>query len=172
MSPVSHSEIDQSRLTRFLGFRLTRAKVQVHKIFLRRLSVLELSATEFSVLVLVGANPGVYLRQLGSALDVSPPNLVAVVDRLVQRGVLARLPSAEDRRLQELHLTDAGRHLLARAEAQVEMFETGLEQSLSVAERRCLDSALKKLAAFDPPRADPPGEPSGDPRDDPNQAGA
>lgn len=147
---ASLPEIDQSRLTRFLGFRLTRAKVQVHKLFVKRLATWELSATEYSVLVLIDANPGVYLRQLGSALDISPPNLVPVLDRLSQRHLLMRQPSAEDRRLQSLYLTEAGQALLRQAESEVEQFEQGLEQALTATERRYINSGLKKLGCLDP----------------------
>lgn len=156
MAPLAHRtspavnaampEIDSSRLTRFLGFRLTRAKVHVHRHIQKQLAGWSLSATEFSVLVLVEANPAVYLRQLASALDLSPPNLVPVIDRLVQRGLLEKQVSAEDRRMQVLGLTSAGRCLLADAEAEVVAFEQALEQALTVTERRHVDSALKKLA--------------------------
>lgn len=146
---ASLPEIDQSRLTRFLGFRLTRAKVQVHRLFVKQLAAWDLSATEYSVLVLIDANPGVYLRQLGSALDISPPNLVPVVDRLSKRHLLMRKPSAEDRRLQSLYLTEAGQALLHQAESEVERFEQGLEQALSATERRYINSALNKLGRLE-----------------------
>lgn len=144
----NEEEIDLSRLQRFLGYQLTRVKVHVHKIFLHRLASWNLMATEFSVLLLVEANPGIYLRQLGSALDISPPNLVPVVERLVSREVLMRLPSPNDRRLQQLYLTDAGKQLLQQAEAEVKRFEAALDQSLTATERKYLASALKKLIAF------------------------
>lgn len=145
-------EIEQSRLTRFLGFRITRAKIRVHKVLMTCLSAHGLNSTEFSVLVLASANPGAYLRQLSSALHVSPPNLVSVIERLVKRDLLTRSTGSEDRRLQELHLTKAGQALLKKAEADVERFEHALEQSLTATERRHIDSALGKLAHF---RLDP-----------------
>lgn len=143
---ASLPEIDQSRLTRFLGFRLTRAKVQVHREFIKHLSAWELSATEYSVLVLIDANPGVYLRQLGSALEMSPPNLVPVLDRLIRRNLIKRQASLEDRRLQSLHLTTPGQYLLSQVETEVEIFERTLESRLSTTELRHMSSALKKLA--------------------------
>lgn len=142
-------EIELSRLTRFLGFRLTRVKIKVHRLLLDCLAEHELSSTEFSVLVLIHANPGVYLRQLSSALAVSPPNLVSVIERMVKKGLIRRSSSAEDRRLHELHLTDTGEALLERVEAKVERFERAMEQSLTATERRYIDSAPRKLAAFE-----------------------
>ena len=147
--PASHSDIDQSRLARFLGFRLTRAKVQVHRALTSRLAPHELSTTDFSALVLIDANPGLYQRQLGLALEISPPNVVPIIDRLVLREVVVRLPSKDDRRMQELHLTDAGRALLKKAETDVARFEQLLEESLTATEQRYIDSALKKLSAFE-----------------------
>ncbi len=114
-----------------------------------RLASHELSTTDFSALVLIDANPGLYQRQLGQALEISPPNVVPIIDRLVQREVVVRLPSKDDRRLQELHLTDAGRALLKKAEADVARFERLLEESLTATEQRHIDSALKKLSAFE-----------------------
>lgn len=123
--------------------------MQVHKALQALLSAQQLSITEFSILMLANSNPGVYQRQLGQALDISPPNLVAVIERMVQRDVLSRLPSAEDRRLQELHLTPTGKVLLRQAEAEVAAFEQRLEQRLTSTERRYVESALRKLAAFE-----------------------
>lgn len=145
---AAHTDLDPSPLTRFLGFRLTRARTQVHKTLQNLLAAHQLSIVEMSTLMLTEANPGAYLRQLGAALDMSPPNLVAVIERLVQRGLLLRQPSAEDRRLQELYLTDEGRALLTRAEAEVAAFEQALEQALTATERRHIEPALRKIAAF------------------------
>ena len=86
MDSSSEPAVDQSRLQRFLGYRLTRAEIHIHKLFARRVAELDLKPSEFSILVLIHSNPGIYLRQLGEALDISPSNLVPVVERLVQRG--------------------------------------------------------------------------------------
>ncbi len=110
--------VDQSRLQRFLGYRLTRAEIHIHKLFARRVAELDLKPSEFSILVLIHSNPGIYLRQLGEALDISPSNLVPVVERL------------------------------ARAEGVVVQLEDELEQLLTATEQRHLLSALDKLTAI------------------------
>ncbi|KEH10829.1 MarR family transcriptional regulator [Delftia tsuruhatensis] len=140
--------VDQSRLQRFLGYRLTRAEIHIHKLFARRVAELDLKPSEFSILVLIHSNPGIYLRQLGEALDISPSNLVPVVERLVQRGLIGRQPDPRDRRLQQLHLTDDGSALQARAEGVVVQLEDELEQLLTATEQRHLLSALDKLTAI------------------------
>lgn len=144
---VRHTPIDQSRLQRFMGYRLTRLKLSVHKRLTQVLAALELTPAQFSMLVLVDANPGMIQRQLSEALDISPPNLVPVVDRMVARGLVERRASTEDRRLQQLFLTPEGQQMQARAEAAVTQFERDLEEALSATERKHLAPALDKLEA-------------------------
>ncbi|MFT4192979.1 MAG: MarR family transcriptional regulator [Comamonas sp.] len=139
--------LDQAALLRFLGYRLTRTELQIHKRLGRGLAAHELKNSEYAILTLIGGNPGAYLRQLGEALDISPSNLVPVVERLVQRELVRRVPDPRDRRLQQLHLTDKGQSLQARAQVAVEQFEQWLEEALSAAEKKHLFAALDKLAA-------------------------
>lgn len=146
MDIAAESDVDQSRLRRFLGYRLTRVEIHVHKLFTRRMAALALKPSEFSILVLIDTNPGIYLRQLGEALDISPSNLVPVVERLVQRGLVRRVPDPRDRRLQQLHLTAEGQTLQAQAESEVVKLEQGFEQALTVTEKKHLISALEKLS--------------------------
>ena len=138
--------IDQSRLQRFIGYRLTRASLQVHKLFVRRVAALELKPIEFSILVLTDANPGINLRQLGDALDISPPNLVQVVDRLNKRKLLKRVRSRQDRRIQHIHLTADGVTLLTKAEKDVAEFEDGISKLFNATEKKTLTQGLHKLS--------------------------
>ena len=71
-----------------------------------------------------------------------------VVERLVQRGLIGRQPDPRDRRLQQLHLTDDGSALQARAEGVVVQLEDELEQLLTATEQRHLLPALDKLTAI------------------------
>ena len=48
-------------------------------------------------------------KQLGQALDISPPNMAVTLDRMVERGWVERVRSTQDRRAQHIHLTPAGR---------------------------------------------------------------
>lgn len=147
MDSALESAVDQSRLLRFLGYRLTRTEIHIHKLFAHRVAEHDLKPSEFSILILLDANPGIYLRQLGETLDISPSNLVPVVERLVKRGLIERHSDPRDRRLQQLHLTAQGQTLLLPAEEQVGKLEEELEQILTATERRHLFSALDKLMA-------------------------
>lgn len=52
------------------------------------------------------------ISELATAKNISRPAISQAVDILVNRGLLTRVQSTQDRRYVELALTDAGNHLL------------------------------------------------------------
>jgi DNA-binding MarR family transcriptional regulator len=138
--------LDQSRLTHLVGYAATRASVELKKSFTKHMGPLELKAVEFSILVLVASNEQVNQKQLGQALDVSPPNLAVTLDRMVERGWVERVRSTEDRRSQLVVLTAAGQKLVQRAEKIASTMENETLQVLSAAERLLLLELLLKVA--------------------------
>ncbi len=140
------SALDQSRLTHLMGYAATRASVALKKVFARHLGPLHLKAVEFSILVLVASNENVNQKQLGQALDVSPPNLAVTLDRMVERGWVERVRSTEDRRSQIVVLTKAGQQLVQRAEKIAATMENEALSVLSPAERLLLLELLLKVS--------------------------
>lgn len=57
---------------------------------------------------------GVRPKDLAKALDIEPPSVVKLLDRLEAQGYVLRQDSADDRRSKTLHLTDSGRAVHAR----------------------------------------------------------
>ena len=137
--------VDQARLTRFLGFRLTRIELRVHRRLVECVKSFDLKPVDFSLLVLVDANAGVNQRQLSEVLDVSPPNLAIVVARLVKRRLLRQVRGTQDRRMQHLYLTAAGKVVLGKAEAEVTRLEAGLAAELGDSQHTLLQRVLDKL---------------------------
>jgi len=138
--------LDQSRLTHLVGYAATRASVELKKSFTKHMGPLQIKAVEFSIMVLVASNEQVNQKQLGQALDVSPPNLAVTLDRMVERGWVERVRSTEDRRSQIVVLTPAGRQLVARAEKIGSTMENETLKVLSAAERLLLLELLLKVA--------------------------
>jgi DNA-binding MarR family transcriptional regulator len=138
--------LDQSRLTHLVGYAATRASVELKKSFTKHMGPLQLKAVEFSILVLVASNEQVNQKQLGQALDVSPPNLAVTLDRMVERGWVERVRSTEDRRSQIVVLTKAGTQLVQKAEKIAATMENETLQVLSAAERLLLLELLLKVA--------------------------
>lgn len=143
---LAPGELDQSRLMHLVGYAASRASIELKKTFAKHLGPLDLKAVEFSVLVLVAANPQVNQKQLGQALDVSAPNLAVTLDRMVERGWVERVRSTQDRRAQHVHLTPRGRELTQQAEKIAATMENAALRVLSPAERALLIELLLKVA--------------------------
>jgi DNA-binding MarR family transcriptional regulator len=115
-------------------------------VFARNFGPLDLKVVEFSILMLVAANPQVNQRQLGETLDISAPNMAVTLDRLVERGWVERVRSTKDRRSMHIHLTPKGVELVERAEKIAATMENSALRALSSAERALLIELLMKVA--------------------------
>ena len=142
----SADTLDQSRLTHLVGYAATRASITMKRVFARNFEPLDLKVIEFSILMLVAANPHVNQKQLGEALDISAPNMAVTLDRLVERGWVKRVRSTKDRRAMHIHLTPDGTALVERAEKIAATMEAPALRALSVAERALLIELLMKVA--------------------------
>nr|WP_315427732.1 MarR family transcriptional regulator [uncultured Albidiferax sp.] len=141
----SITSVDSSALETLVGYNARRASLAITEVFIERMAVHDLRMVEFSVLSLVGHNPGITSRQLSSALSILPPNLVSLVNGIDKRGLVERQPHPVDGRAVGLHLTSAGETLLADAEQTVAQLEIESTASLSAAERKTLIRLLQKI---------------------------
>lgn len=140
--------LDTAGLDMLLGFRLALAGAPAGRVFRRHIGEpFGLREVEFTLLVLLLANPGAAPKQVALALALAPPALTALVDRLAARDLVERRKSAHDGRALELWLTDRGQTLARRTQAISRTMEDGLLAALSPAERAMLRELLVKLAA-------------------------
>jgi len=146
----STGELDASRLTHLVGYAASRAAIEMRKVFIRHMGALDLKIVDFSILMLVAANPEVNQKRIGQALDISAPNMAVTLDRLVERGWVQRVRSDRDRRAQHIHLTPKGRDLVQRAEKISLTMEDAALRVLSAAERALLIELLLKVVAGAP----------------------
>ena len=73
--------------------------------------------------------------------------MVAIVDELEERGLLERRPNLTDRRVRELHLTEAGRELLDQAFREAAAYEQQVSSPLDAVERERLLDLLERVSA-------------------------
>ena len=143
--PKRTAEVDLGVLNERLGYFVRRLQVWVFQDFIRRLSRLDLSPAQFSVIVVVGANPGLSQAQLAATLGIERARLVRLLHRLEQRGLTERRRSAADGRRHALVLTRAGEKMLADATKLAEQHEAGLREKLGVRQYRTLLETLRSL---------------------------
>lgn len=139
--------LDQSAMQHLIGYRLTLAEVATRRVFQRHIGTpFKLRPVEFTILVLLLANPQATPKQLALTLGMPPPNVTVLLDRLAERGLVQRQRSTIDGRAMNLLLTDKGTELARRAQRVSLDMESGLLSALSAAERAMLGELLHKLA--------------------------
>jgi DNA-binding MarR family transcriptional regulator len=136
-------DIDLDVLTSHLGYSLRRAQVWVFQDFIRALSVIDIRPAQYSVMVVIGANPGLSQAELADRLAIERARLVHMLDELQQRGLTERQPSPTDRRTHALQLTKDGQKLLKRAKALAARHEARLAEKLGTAAHAQMLELLK-----------------------------
>lgn len=84
----------------------------------------DLTASEMNVLANLADGQPRTVSDIGVAAGVRPTTLTGVLDRLAERGLLARAPRARDRRAVEISLTAAGARKAARVAAAFAALES------------------------------------------------
>ena len=138
-------KIDTSYLETLLGYNARRAALVIIELFLKRMAVYDLRPVDFSVLSLITHNPGISSRQLCSALNILPPNLVGMINTLEKRELIVRKPHPSDGRVVGLHLSDAGAKWMKNAEQTAKELENDAASKLTAAERKTLMRLLQKI---------------------------
>jgi len=77
-----------------------------------------LSAPRVSALSVIVFRGPVTMSRLAAAEQVRPPTVTRLVDGLEARGLVRRVSHADDRRVQLVEATPAGRHLLEKGRAR------------------------------------------------------
>ncbi len=80
-----------------------------------------LSATQYNVLrILRGARPdGLACREIGERMITRDPDVTRLLDRLEQRGLVARTRERDDRRVITTRITDEGLRLLQQLDQPI-----------------------------------------------------
>lgn len=138
--------LDQSRLGALAGYRLKRAYLVVQQRSATQFARFGMTGAEFAVMVLIDANRDVTQKRLCDALAVSPPNMVGLLDRLQQRGWIARSRDEADRRTWLLRATPAGAEVVRQVEQHMLDFER--ETLLAGFSQAQVDSLRRLLARF------------------------
>jgi DNA-binding MarR family transcriptional regulator len=128
-----------------LGYFVRRLQVWVFQDFIRRLASIDISPAQFSVLVVISANPGLSQMELATTLAIERARLVRLLHRLERRGLTQRLPSAADGRRHALRLTREGQRVLARAKTLAAQHEASLKDRLGAERYRPLIETLREF---------------------------
>ena len=138
-------KVDTAYLQTLMGYNARRAALSIIELFLERLAPYGLKPVDFSVMSTIRHNPGVTSRQLCSALNLLPPNLVGLIQSLESRGLIERKPHPHDGRAVGLHATPKGQALMVQAEQTASDLEIEKTARLTPAQRKTLLELLQKI---------------------------
>jgi DNA-binding MarR family transcriptional regulator len=99
-----------------------------------------LSRLHFVVLRILNDHSQLPISEIGKNLFIPKPQMTALVDKLIQFRLVARVPDTQDRRVININLTDAGRKALEECDR---LIRDSIRQKLSSLSREDLESFLK-----------------------------
>ena len=104
-----------------------------------------LGLSDFGVLELLLHGGPLPVNTIGPLVDLTPGSISIAVDRLVAKGLVSRIESAEDRRVRIVALTPRGQDLIVSAFRKHSLQMKKVFSDLSAEELRSLEVALKQL---------------------------
>jgi len=104
-----------------------------------------ISGAQLFVLEALAAGKASSLNELAERTCTDQSSVSVVVSRLVERGLVARTPSARDARRVELSLTGAGKRLLARCPEPTQAKLLAAIQKLGASELAALRGGLETI---------------------------
>jgi DNA-binding MarR family transcriptional regulator len=130
-----------------LGYLFKRAQLELAELNDEALAPLGLNHGEHTVLLSIDAAEPESQQQIGRRLGVDRTTMVARIDGLESKGLVARRPDDSDRRRNVVELTTAGRAALRRATSASDKAERRLLAGLDEREAAQLRSLLRRVAA-------------------------
>jgi DNA-binding MarR family transcriptional regulator len=117
--PEGQGEADESArrvrlgvLEDYIGFHLQLAQAAAFRSFRHHTGIGDLRAGWFTVLSLIGGNPGITPVAISRATGRDKSTITPVVQELARSDLIVRVHNPGDRRSYGLHLTEKGRQSL------------------------------------------------------------
>jgi DNA-binding MarR family transcriptional regulator len=142
---VIDDEIGLDALAGHAGYAVRRFQIWIFQDFIRTLGAVDIRPTQYSVMTVIGANPGLSQMAVAKRLGIERARLVHLLDSLEHRDLLSRIRSATDRRSHALHLTARGKTALAQFKRLAAEHERHVAEKIGKANREKL---LQILSAF------------------------
>ena len=126
-----------------LGYFLRRLQVAVFQDFIRTLAQVDVRPAQYSVLLIIEANPGRSQAAIGQALHIERARLARMLHELERRSWVERRDG--DGRTHSLFLTDGGVAALAKIKALAARHEQQLAEMVGPKRRKLLMDLLREF---------------------------
>jgi len=104
-----------------------------------------LGLSDFAVLKVLLSKGTLPVNAIGPMVDLTPGSISIAVDRLVEKSLVSRIESAEDRRVRMVALSSRGKTLIVSALRKHSRYMKKVFSELSSEELRSLELAIKKV---------------------------
>lgn len=141
----AEDEIGLDVLRGHAGYAVRRFQLWIFQDFVRTLSAVDIRPTQYSVMTVIGANPGLTQMAVAKRLGIERARLVHLLDSLERRRLVKRVKSKTDRRSHALHLTAQGEASLHTFKRLAAEHERHVEEKIGKQNRERL---LQILAGF------------------------
>ncbi len=130
-----------------IPFLLEQAQRRLSREFDRALAEVGATAEQWRVLDRLSDEKGRPMGELASELDMNPPTMTKLIDRMVAAGLAQRIVDEADNRRVLVFITDTGLVLLEKLSERAAAFHTGLTDVLSQKDAAQLGRLLASLTS-------------------------
>lgn len=128
------------------GFLLAQVGAHVAQVFAKRISALSITPAHAGILRIL-RQTALNQRELAKKLGLHASRLVALLDEMEEKGLAVRRPSATDRRIYSVGITEKGLETLQKISVIYQEHNAALTSALNEDERDTLTSLLERIAA-------------------------
>jgi DNA-binding MarR family transcriptional regulator len=141
----TNPEVGLDGLVGHIGYSVRRFQIWIFQDFIKTLSAVNIRPAQYSVMTVIGANPGMTQMAVAKRLGIERARLVHLLDSLEARNLVKRIPSQTDRRSHALHLTPSGQASLRQFKMLAAEHERHVDEKIGQENRKQL---LEILSVF------------------------
>jgi DNA-binding MarR family transcriptional regulator len=133
------------KLDDLIGYNMRRASTAMLNDFGGMFAETTIRPTSFSVACVIGEQPGITSAEICRILGLQRANIVTLLAELENLGAIRRVDDEEDRRSQQLYLSESGGRDLATWREMAIRHEARSLTGLSTNERKILLNMLRRI---------------------------
>jgi DNA-binding MarR family transcriptional regulator len=128
-----------------LSLAIRRAEHAVSGSLGSSLREVDLTVTQYGTLLVLAESPGLSGAQLARVCQVTPQSMASVLARLVERGLIARSPSAVHQKVLVARLSRTGWSVLRKADRLLQPTQRQLAASIGARDQADLVRYLERI---------------------------
>jgi len=127
------------------GHLIRRSQQIAVALFFEELREFKITPPQYASLIAIQDHSGIDQRGLADLVAIDRSTIGSMLQRLEKKGLIRRVTPSEDQRVKRLHITAAGRDLLARSRKAIERSQERILAPLTAQERVAFLRMLAKL---------------------------